>query len=195
MGGVEPADLMVDRLDPLAGRLLVASPTLVDPNFARTVVLLLDVDDGVLGVVLNRPTDVAVTEVLEPWAAIVDEPGVLFQGGPVGTDSALAVGRLVTDGEPLGWRPLYVDTGLVDLDAPSEVVGAALSSMRIFAGYAGWSSGQLQAEIDEGAWYVVPAAPEDAFGPEPCGLWHQVLRRQPGPLAWLANYPDDPTQN
>ncbi|MGI9155056.1 MAG: YqgE/AlgH family protein [Marmoricola sp.] len=192
---MEPADLSPDRLDPLAGRLLVASPALVDPSFARTVVLLLDVDDGVLGVVLNRPSDLAVADVLRPWADVVGAPRVLFRGGPVDTDSALAVGRLVTDGEPVGWRRLYDGTGLVDLDAPSEVVVPALGGMRIFAGYAGWSSGQLQDEIDEGAWYVVPAAREDVFDTDPDRLWRQVLRRQPGPLAWLATYPEDPTQN
>jgi putative transcriptional regulator len=198
---VEPADLTGEQLSPLAGRLLVASPTLVDPNFARTIVLLLDVDgDGVLGVVLNRPSEVPVGEVLEPWADVVGAPRVLFRGGPVGTDSALAVARLV-DGrqsaaeQPVGWRPLFEGTGLVDLDAPSEVIVPALGGMRIYAGYAGWSVGQLDAEIAEGAWYVVPGESHDVFNADPGDLWQQVLRRQPAPLAWLATYPEDPTQN
>jgi putative transcriptional regulator len=198
---VEPADLTGDPLDPRAGRLLVASPTLVDPNFARTIVLLLDVDDdGVLGVVLNRPSEVAVGEVLETWADVVGAPRVLFRGGPVGTDSALAVATLAeearsTDEQPVGWRPLFEGTGLVDLDAPSEVIVPALRGMRIYAGYAGWSVDQLEAEIAEGAWYVVPGERHDVFHADPGDLWQQVLRRQPGPLAWLATYPEDPTQN
>lgn len=198
---MEPADLTGEHLDPLAGRLLVASPTLVDPNFARTIVLLLDVDeDGVLGVVLNRPSEVAVGEVLEPWADAVGDPRVLFRGGPVGTDSALAVATLVeetqeADDQPVGWRPLFRDTGLVDLDVPSEVIVPALRGMRIYAGYAGWSQGQLESEIEDGAWYVVAGERQDVFHTDPGDLWQQVLRRQPGPLAWLATYPDDPSQN
>ena len=80
-----------------AGSLLVATPALVDPNFAHTVVLLLDHDeDGALGVVLNRPSPVSVEEVLPGWDAVLAGPGVLFQGGPVATDSALAVAGLGT---------------------------------------------------------------------------------------------------
>jgi putative transcriptional regulator len=146
-------------------------------------------------VVLNRPSEVEVGEVLEPWAEVVGAPSVLFRGGPVGTDSALAVARLASGAEPVGWRPLFDGTGLVDLDAPSEVIVPALHGMRIYAGYAGWGSGQLEAEIEEGAWYVVDGAPEDLFASAPDALWQRVLRRQPGPLAWLATYPDDPTQN
>jgi putative transcriptional regulator len=193
---MEPADLTGERLEPCAGRLLVAAPTLVDPNFARTIVLLLDADeDGTLGVVLNRPSEVEVVEVLEPWADVVGAPSVLFRGGPVGTDSALAVARLASGVEPVGWRPLFEGTGLVDLDAPCEVIVPALHGMRIYAGYAGWGSGQLKAEIEEGAWYVVEGVPDDLFASAPDTLWQRVLRRQPGPLAWLATYPEDPTQN
>lgn len=198
---MEPADLTGERLNPIAGRLLVASPTLADPNFARTIVLLLDVDDdGVLGVVLNRPSEVAVGEVLQPWANVVGAPRVLFRGGPVGTDSALAVATLANetqpvDDRPVGWRSLFGGTGLVDLDVPSEVIVPALRGMRIYAGYAGWSFEQLESEIAEGAWYVVPGERQDVFYADPGDLWQQVLRRQPSPLAWLATYPEDPSQN
>jgi putative transcriptional regulator len=86
-------------------------------------------------------------------------------------------------------------TGIVDLDTPTELLGEVLSRMRIFAGYAGWSSEQLEAEIEEGAWYVVAAEPQDAFGADPGGLWTRVLRRQPGELAWVSTRPTDPTLN
>ena len=180
-----------------AGRLLIASPLLQDPNFARSIVLLLNTDDdGSLGVILNRPSTMPVGEVLAPWAALVGGPDVLFRGGPVETDAALAVARVVGAGDELvGWRPLFDRTGLVDLDTPVELVEGGLSDIRIYAGYAGWSAGQLEAEIDSGAWLVVPADPADLFAPDPDQLWSQVLRRQPGEVAMLATMPADPTQN
>ena len=183
------------------GDLLVATPALLDPNFERTVVLLLDLDEsGALGVVLNRPSGVPVGEVLPDWTDVAGEPDVLFQGGPVSTDSALAVGTYSAlgddpDEEPVGFRRLYDDVGIVDLDTPIEIVAPALSGMRIFAGYAGWGGEQLVAEILEGSWFVVPSVPEDLFGQDPEGLWRRVLRRQPGELAWVSTRPADPTLN
>ena len=183
-------------MEPVAGSLLVAAPTMADPNFARTIVLLLDAgDDGALGVVLNRPTELAVGSVLAPWAEVVSGPDVLFQGGPVETDSALAVAAVVAEEEPVGWRRVFASTGLVDLDAPVELLASAVSSLRIFAGYAGWSAGQLEDEIAEGAWYVVPAEAEDPFLDDPSDLWATVLRRQGGQLAMLATMPDEPGLN
>jgi putative transcriptional regulator len=181
-----------------AGSLLVATPSLVDPNFDHTVVLLLDFDDsGALGVVLNRPTPVPVGEILEGWTEVVNQPDVLFQGGPVGTDSALAVASLPPgeSQEPVGFRRLFEDTGIVDLDAPTELIAPAVSGMRIFAGYAGWTSEQLEAEVEEGSWYVVSGVPSDIFSAQPEHLWMRVLRRQPGELAWVSTRPPDPTLN
>lgn len=184
-------------MEPAAGSLLIAAPTMNDPNFARTIVLLLDAGhDGALGVVLNRPTDLGVADVLAPWAAVVSGPDVLFQGGPVETDSALAVAHVEADDEePVGWRRAFANTGLVDLDAPVEIISSAVSRLRIFAGYSGWEAGQLEGEIEEGAWYVVPAEEYDAFADDPAGLWSAVLRRQGGHLAMLATMPDEPTMN
>ncbi|MBO8202074.1 YqgE/AlgH family protein [Streptomyces smyrnaeus] len=297
----------------LTGRLLVATPVLADPNFDRAVVLLLDHDEeGSLGVVLNRPTPVDVSDILEPWAALTGEPGVVFQGGPVSLDAALGVavvpsgrgdrtdggpGRAVdggpgaasdekraptadsaqppgkqaeepggrpvdrpdatrgpaenapgpggpatgrgsatgkretagesasggdtegadtaeadpgaaagigpeadtdtvldTDG-PLGWRRVHGAIGLVDLEAPPELLAAELGSLRIFAGYAGWGPGQLEKELSEGAWYVVESEPGDVSSPAPERLWRSVLRRQRSELALVATYPDDPSLN
>jgi putative transcriptional regulator len=181
------------------GRLLVATPRLVDPNFAHTVVLVLDVDeDGALGVVLNRPSPVPVGEVLPGWDGVLSGPDVLFQGGPVGTDSALAVADLRgldSDDEPVGFRRLFGSTGIVDLDTPTEIMAPALDRLRVFAGYAGWGSGQLEEEIEEGSWYVLPSAPGDLYDADPERLWARVLRRQPGELAWVSTRPLDPTQN
>ena len=183
----------------MTGRLLVATPKLDDPNFARSVVLLLDHDDdGALGVIISRPTTVPVAEVLPGWSSLVTGPDVLFSGGPVATDSALGVAVLDGSDEedaPVGWRPLYPGAGLVDLDAPPELLAGVLTGMRVFAGYAGWGPGQLENEIAEGAWYVVPAETGDLLDPDAEGLWRRVLRRQPGELAFVATCPLDPSQN
>ncbi|WP_336622406.1 YqgE/AlgH family protein [Nocardioides oceani] len=180
-----------------AGMLLVAAPALLDPNFADSVVLLLDVDDGgALGVVLNRPSPVAVSEVLGGWAEVVAEPEVLFQGGPVGAEGALAVAMLSdADDAPVGFRPVEGRLGLLDLDTPVELVEGTLQGLRIFAGYAGWGAGQLEAEVDEGSWYVVPGEAGDVFRLDPTDLWRDVMRRQPGELAWHATRPVDPDLN
>ena len=182
---------------PAAGRLLVATPSLVDPNFANAVVLLLDHDaDGSLGVVLNRPSAITVASVLPDWSASVDPPEVLFEGGPVSTDAALAVALVPDAGpDPIGFRCLFGRTGIIDLDTPTEVLAPAITRMRVFAGYSGWGSGQLESEIEEGSWYVVDATAHDIFDAEPGALWSAVLRRQPGSLAWVSTRPADPTLN
>ena len=186
-----------------AGRLLVATPVLGDPNFRRTVVLIVEHEDeqGSLGVVLNRPTDVPVERVLEPWTELVTSPSVVFSGGPVATSSALALALVPGTDEPVGWHPLdgspprMSRLGLVDLDAPPGLLAPAITQLRVYAGYAGWGAGQLQSEIDEGAWYVLPGEPGDPFSPDPDQLWPVVLRRQGGELAYLATFPDDPGLN
>ncbi|MDP9398818.1 MAG: YqgE/AlgH family protein [Actinomycetota bacterium] len=184
----------------LTGRLLVASPLLADSNFERAVILVLDHDeDGALGVVVNRPTRVEVGEVLPSWQPYTSGPGVVFQGGPVALDSALALAAvpsaLATGGEPMGWRRVVGGLGLVDLDTPPELLAAEMAALRVFAGYAGWSPGQLETELDEGAWHAVDAQAGDAFSGDPRQLWRRVLRRQRGELAWLSTYPDDVRMN
>ncbi|GAB3495252.1 hypothetical protein GCM10027440_47180 [Nocardiopsis coralliicola] len=269
----------------LTGRLLVATPALEDPHFRRAVVLIVDDDaDGTLGVVVNRPSALPVDEVLAGWSAFASAPAVMFDGGPVGAGSGLAIGLPGDEPEPLGWRALedcaeesggepadpegpgvpgepggivdfggpggfeapaepeepevFEETGepvqaeepggpgapggaveepgpngaagpaagsaaagtgarfgVVDLDAPPEVVGGGLGRFRIFAGYAGWGEGQLGEEIAGGAWYVLSAEPDDVFSAAPETLWSRVLRRQGGDLALVATLPDDPSLN
>src|ERR1700728_3071598 len=178
----------------LGGRLLVATPLLGDPNFRRTVILIVEdePEEGTLGVVLNRPTEVEVGQVLEPWSDLATGPSVVFKGGPVSPNSALALALARGEDEPLGWRSLDGSSltsriGLVDLEAAPEVLAECITSLRVFAGYAGWGPGQLQAEIEEGAWYVLTGEPADAFPDEPERLWKKVLRRQGGNLAMVAN--------
>jgi len=168
----------------------------------KTVVLIVedDPEEGTLGVVLNRPTEVPLEQVLESWTALVSGPPVVFRGGPISPNSALALALAQGSAEPVGWRslngsPLMSRLGLVDLGAPPELLAEGITSMRVFAGYAGWAAGQLRDEIDEGAWYVLAGNPADAFVTEPEHLWREVLRRQGGELALVATYPDDPVWN
>lgn len=198
MMGVMTPDAPSGRAIDLApGRLLLASAELLDPHFVDTVVLLLDVnDDGALGVVLNRPTALPVAEVLDDWGDVVEEPEVLFEGGPVETDGALAVALASPGGEAAaGFRAVWGRLGLLDLDTPRELVVGTVDRLRIFAGYAGWGAGQLQAEVAEGSWFVVPGVVDDVFGEHAADLRRDVLRRQPGDLAFHANRPADPDLN
>lgn len=178
------------------GRLLVATPMLADPNFARSVVLVLDHDEaGALGVVLNRPTELPVQAVLPRWAQAVADPALLFTGGPCQPEAGLGVARVVGAGPPPAVKLLAGEYGLVDLDAdPADVLGPVVG-VRVFSGYSGWGSDQLEAEIAEGSWLVVDVVPSDLLGAAPERLWRDVLRRQPGDLAFLATMPDDPNQN
>jgi putative transcriptional regulator len=184
------------------GLLLVATPQLEDPNFRRSVVLLVehDIGGGTLGVVLNRPTEVPLDRVLPPWAGLATGPAVVFQGGPVALEHPLALARLPGEDEPLGWRALdggaeVARVGVVDLEAPPGLLAAELLQLRVFAGYAGWSAGQLRGEVEEGSWYLVPAEAGDVFADRPERLWQDVLRRQGGDLAFVSTFPDDPTLN
>jgi putative transcriptional regulator len=168
----------------MKGRLLVASPALTDPNFDRTVVLLLEHGpDGAMGVVLNRPTEVPIADALPGWEAIVSEPTLLFVGGPVG--DGLGVGlSVLPDGSH----------DIVDLNVdPSD--GTVPAPVRVFLNYSGWGPGQLENELAAHAWLVVDALPSDIVTPAPNRLWRDVLRRQGGQTAWLANLPDDLAHN
>jgi putative transcriptional regulator len=186
-------------MQPAAGSLLISSATLVDPNFARCVLLVLESnEDGSLGVILNHPSETPVDEVLVQWRDVVNPPGVFFRGGPVELNAALALGALVDDSAedaPSGWRQVSGPLGMVDLDHPPDDFLGRLSGLRIYAGYAGWGAGQLDDEIAEGSWHVVPAQRSDLFSDNPDRLWHDILRRQPPPLSMLATLPSDASLN
>lgn len=192
--------LSVGDLDDVrAGRLLVAMPSLSDPTFAGTVVYVLDHSDtGTLGVVLGRPSQVRLRDVLPGWSELALEPGVFHVGGPCETDTALCLARCrPADGpEPEGLRPVAGDVHLVDLDADPALLADRVAGLRVFAGYAGWSPGQLAGEIAEGAWACVPGRADDVLsevsGPQ---LWRRVLGRQTGRLGVLSTAPADPSAN
>ncbi|GAA2822046.1 YqgE/AlgH family protein [Saccharopolyspora taberi] len=177
------------------GTLLVAAPQLLDQNFRRTVVYIIHHrPEGTLGVVLNRPSEVAVDDVLPRWGQHATEPQSLFVGGPVEQRTAICLAALragVDVGSVEGMIGVRGPIGLVDLDGdPAELVPRA-RGLRFFAGYAGWDSGQLAGEIERGDWLVVPALPDDVISAPQPELWGRVLRRQGPPLAFLATHPGD----
>lgn len=182
----------------LTGRLLVATPTLRDPNFERTVVLLVAHEDGgALGLVLNRATEVPVSEVLNGWAHLARDPAVVFEGGPVQPEAAICLARTRpgTTAPARGFQRLDGTIGTVDLSGDPQSLQETVEGVRVFAGYAGWGSGQLEAEIDTGSWFVFDALPGDAFVSRPDDLWPMVLRRQGGIMAAVAHFPADPSMN
>jgi putative transcriptional regulator len=184
------------ELTDLSGRLLVATPQIEEGVFCRAVVLMLHHDaEGAQGVVLNRPMDARVDAVLPDWQPHATEPAVLYEGGPVGLDSALGLVTVPGDLEPVGVKRLFGGLGLLDLDTPPTMVVPELAGLRIFAGYAGWSPGQLEEEVLAGSWYVVESEPRDAFDDQPRQLWVRVLRRQRDHLAFVATFPTDPEMN
>ncbi|MDT4987049.1 MAG: putative transcriptional regulator [Micromonosporaceae bacterium] len=181
----------------LTGRLLVATPALRDPNFERTVVLRVAHEDGgARGVVLNRATEVSVTEVLGSWGALAGEPPVVFEGGPVQPEAAICLARTRpgVDGVS-GFNRVAGAIGTVDLSGDPDTLREGVLGVRVFAGYAGWAPGQLENEISTGSWFVFDALPGDAFAHRPDDLWPMVLRRQGGLLAAVAHYPSDPSLN
>jgi putative transcriptional regulator len=180
-------------LTPASGRLLVASSTLAEPTFARTVIYLLEHDgDGTAGVVLNRPSRTPVGQVLPDWHDAVCEPSVVFGGGPVMPDGALCLAQLGrhADDDPRV-RQLTGGLATVDLEGDVRAIQEATARLRLFAGHAGWAPGQLGDEIGTGSWYVVDGSLDDAFSDDPRSLWRRVLRRQPGPLRLLSTYPSE----
>lgn len=174
----------------------MATPVLEDPNFARTVVLLIDHDDeGALGVVLNRPGDVDVAEVLPGWQDLAAHPEVVFGGGPVQPDAIVGLAAARTDPAGESWEPIVDHVRLVDLTGDPALAAAEVARVRIFAGYAGWGPGQLEAELAEDAWVVVAAEGADPFTDDPEQLWSAVLRRQSGELKLLSTFPEAPWAN
>jgi putative transcriptional regulator len=173
-------------MDSLAGALLVAAPHLLDPNFFRSVILILEhTEEGAVGVIINYPSTSELDDQLPDWKPLLADPPVVFVGGPVQPESAIGLAEGV-DGSSLA------GVGIVDLAAPP---GELTAAVRIYAGYAGWGPGQLEAELVEGGWVVAEATANDVFAAEPGAVWSAVLKRQPGPIAMLASFPLDPSLN
>jgi putative transcriptional regulator len=178
----------------LKGKLLLASPALVDPNFVRTVVLVAEhADEGALGLVLNRPTDALVGEAVDELTPIVDEDDAVYGGGPVGEEAVMVVAEF--DRPELAADLILDDLGFLPADSDLERIATATRRARVFAGHAGWGPGQLDSELEEGSWIVVDAHRDDVFTEDPDDLWSIVLERKGGPYAVLARMPEDPSVN
>lgn len=185
----------------MKGKLLVATPDLEDPNFFRTVVLVLEhTEDGALGVVLNRPSGAAVSDPLPAWSSLAADPAVVFVGGPVQPDAAIGLGRAsdVSTGSgaaPDGFAVLFGELGTVDLERPPSEVAPTVDRVRVFAGYSGWGPGQLENELAADGWFVVDADAADVWSSSPEEMWRTVLRRQRGQMRVFADFPLEPGTN
>ena len=178
----------------LSGQLLLASPTLQDPNFRRAVVLIgAHSEEGAMGVVLNRPSTATVGEVVPQLEPAVSERETVYVGGPVQPNSIVFLAEFL-DPEPAGLLVL----GRIGFPTPEtdiDELALATARRRVFAGYAGWSSGQLDAELDQGDWIAHPAQPDDVFSDDPGALWSRVLARKGGAYVLIARMPLDPSLN
>ena len=178
----------------LRGQLLIASPGLLDPNFRRTVVLVTEHTDdgGAAGLVLNRPSEAPVVDLVPQLEPLVDDGEAVWMGGPVQQNVVLVLGEFV-DPEDAA-VPLFGSLGFPSLDEPEEILPLT-TRRRVFAGYAGWGAGQLEDEIAREDWIVEPGSNDDAFTESPTDLWGDVLRRKGGIYELVARMPEDPRVN
>lgn len=179
--------------DTLRGKLLVASPVLADPNFARTVVLMTEhSDEGAMGIVLNRPSDAPAARLLPKLEAIAGEEP-LYVGGPVQPDAVVLLAEFA-DPDAAAWI-VVADVGLASAATDSEDLLPAVRRGRFYAGYSGWGPGQLEAELEQESWIVEPPIPKELFPRSPDTLWNDVLRRKGGQYALISRMPEDPSVN
>lgn len=177
------------------GRLLIAAPSLVDVNFHRTVVLMLEHNaDGAVGVVLNRPSDLRTRETLpEEFAAALDDDELIHEGGPVEPESIILLADFEDPQDPGGLAVGSI--GVVDPATDFGTLRDRTRAIRAFGGYAGWAGGQLEAEIAEEAWIDAVCLPSDVFTAHPDTLWSEVLDRKGGNFRLVARMPLDPSLN
>ncbi|MEJ5918730.1 MULTISPECIES: YqgE/AlgH family protein [unclassified Corynebacterium] len=211
---MESSDLFGDRLfnalernDPAAGTLLVAAPGMMAPEFARSVIFIIEHDaNGTLGVDLTARSETPVHNVMESWAPLMHKPPVVYIGGPVNQTQPLCIGVLKNgvkdvpetvapdNGLPM-MEKLAHRFALLNLGADPNGFSDYIESARIFVGYAGWEPGQLHDEIQRGDWFVAPALPSDVLAPAGADVWGDVMRRQSWPLPMYATFPMDVRDN
>jgi len=179
----------------LRGKLLIAAPTLLDPNFVRTVVLIAEhTDEGAMGLVLNRPAASSVSDAVPDLAWLADEEDLVYVGGPVAETAVIVLAEF--DRPEVAGALVEDDLGFVGTDADdADALEGAIRRARVFAGHAGWGPGQLEGELEEEAWIVEAPIPPELFPDDPATLWSDVLERKGGEYALVARMPEDPSVN
>ena len=177
----------------LRGQLLVAGPTLGEPTFHRTVILVCEHDEnGAMGLVLNRPSPIAAEQAIPELAGALGDDAHLWVGGPVQTSAVVVLAEFA---ERRHAMLVSGDVGLVVPDTELADVPDRVRRARAFLGYSGWGPGQLDGELERDDWIVADFTPQDAFTHEPDDLWNRVLGRKGGPYALLSTMPPDPSLN
>jgi putative transcriptional regulator len=176
------------------GQLLIAGPALLDPNFWRTVVLVVEHnEEGALGLVLNRPSETSVGEAVPQLEELVDASDQLYIGGPVQPSSVIVLAEFEDPGDAA--LLAFDDVGVLGTGSSSEELAAGVKAGRAFVGHAGWGPEQLDSELERGDWILEPATLADAFTAVPAELWAEVLTRKGGSYALVARMPPDPSLN
>lgn len=173
-------------IPPAAGQILISTEPGRGGYFDRSVVLLLDHNDsGSIGVCLHKTAELEMVDALTHFTEHLSPPAVLFEGGPVSQQAAVALAQVADpDEEPPGWKPVFGSVGILDLETPIELVAGAFSHLRIYVGLSGWDAGQLEGELIRGSWFRNLATAEEVFG-TPQDLWRRSLRRIGGaPGRW-----------
>jgi putative transcriptional regulator len=181
-------------MDSVRGQLLIAGPPLLDPNFWRTVVLVVEhSEEGALGLVLNRPSETTVGEAVDELGELVGEDERLFIGGPVQPSAVIVLAQFEDPGDAA--LTAFDDVGVLGTDSGPEQQSTGVRQARAFVGHAGWGPGQLDAELERDDWILEQAILDDAFATEPLELWASVLIRKGGSYALVARMPSDPSSN
>jgi putative transcriptional regulator len=166
------------------GRFLVASRHLFDPNFSETVVLLTEyTSEGAMGVVINRPTEIQLSEVLPEIKELQQRKDLVYIGGPGARTAMLLLVR--SNRRPEGAHPVFDDiyvSGSRTVLKQMTKSAAATSTFRAYAGYAGWAPGQLDQEVARGDWYILPADAATIFEKASDSVWPELIRR--GAVEW-----------
>jgi putative transcriptional regulator len=179
-------------VDSARGQLLIAGPALLDPNFWRTVVLVVEHnEEGALGLVLNRPSETTVAAAVPQLDDLVDPAEELFIGGPVQPSSVIVLAQFEDPDDAA--LISFEDVGVLRASLDETIAG--VRNGRAFVGHAGWGPGQLDSELERGDWILEPARLGDAFTADPQALWAEVLTRKGGSYALIARMPPDPSMN